>query len=114
MAKRKKPISIFNLPKEEVMKASSDIINNTQKEPTEAPRAKQIEKEPTPSPQPKKPVETPKKPQRKRKAAKTTPTGKRKFLYVDEVHHQSAKINAAMKGMKLQDYIAWLIINDSK
>lgn len=114
MAKRKKPISIFNLPKEEVMRASSDIINNTQKEPAEAPRAKAAEKEPTPSPQQKKPVEAPKKPAKRKKPTKLEPTGKRKFLYVDEVHHQSAKINAAMKGMKLQDYIAWLIINDSK
>lgn len=113
MAKRKKPISIFNLPKEEVMKASSDIISSTQKEPSEAPKPKETKKEPTPSKSQKKPVEAPKKAPKRRKTAKLEPTGKRKFLYVDEVHHQSAKINAAMKGMKLQDYIAWLIINDT-
>lgn len=114
MAKRKKPISIFNLPKEEVMKASSDIISNTQKEPAEAPRANEAKKEPKPKPARKKPTPKPKKPSRVKTIRDLEPTGKRKFLYVDEVHHQSAKINAAMKGMKLQDYIAWLIINDTK
>lgn len=114
MAKRKKPVSIFNLPKEEVMKASSKIITNTQKEPAEEPRLPKEEiKEDAPK-EAKKPVAEPKKPSRSRKKKKLEPTGKRKFLYVDEVHHQTAKINAVMKGMKLQDYIAWLIVNDTK
>lgn len=118
MAKRKKPVSIFNLPKEEVMKASSEIINNTQKEPVVPPQP-EVPKEqpktktkPKPKPVAKKPTPARKKASRTKKKTTLEPSGKRKFLYVDEVHHQQAKINAAMKGMKLQDYIAWLIEGD--
>ena len=112
MAKRKKPVSIFNLPKEEVMKASSEIITNTRKEATPPPRAEKPKPTPKPKPVAKKPTAARKKPIKAKKKATLEPSGKRKFLYVDEVHHQQAKINAAMKGMKLQDYIAWLIEGD--
>ncbi|MGK0388900.1 MAG: hypothetical protein ACI94Y_001633 [Maribacter sp.] len=112
MAKRKKPVSIFNLPKEEVMKASSEIIINTQKEPTGPSREEKPKLEPKPKPAEKKPPMARKKPIKTKKKVTLDPSGRRKFLYVDEVHHQQAKINAAMKGMKLQDYIAWLIEGD--
>jgi hypothetical protein len=112
MAKRKKPVSIFNLPKEEVMKASSEIITNTQKEPAQPPREEAPKEQPKPKSVVKKPPVARKKPNKAKKKVILDPSGRRKFLYVDEVHHQQAKINAAMKGMKLQDYIAWLIEGD--
>jgi predicted HicB family RNase H-like nuclease len=39
-------------------------------------------------------------------------TGKKMHLYVDEDHHQTAKINAAKRGMKLSEYIEFIIRED--
>lgn len=34
---------------------------------------------------------------------------RRKFLYVDVPHHKTAKLNAAKMGMKISEYIEFLI-----
>lgn len=39
-------------------------------------------------------------------------SGKLMHLYVDEEHHSRAKINAVKRGMKLGEYIEWLIRED--
>lgn len=36
-------------------------------------------------------------------------TERRKYLYVDETHHRAAKLNAAKMGMKLSEYVEFLI-----
>ena len=41
------------------------------------------------------------------KKAKTS--GKQMHLYVDEAHHREAKLQALKMGMKLGEYIEWLI-----
>jgi hypothetical protein len=33
-------------------------------------------------------------------------------LYVSVAHHRQAKIKSTVRGMKLQEYIGWLIEND--
>ncbi len=43
---------------------------------------------------------------------KTEKEGKLMHLYVDSEHHRQAKINATIRGMKLGEYIQWLIIQD--
>ncbi|MEO1262058.1 MAG: hypothetical protein AAFZ15_24855 [Bacteroidota bacterium] len=35
-------------------------------------------------------------------------------LYVDTMHHRQAKIGATMRGMKLGEYIEWLIDQDKE
>ena len=41
-------------------------------------------------------------------------TEKLKIIYVDAKHHTQAKMTAAMRGMKLMDYIEYLIEQDKK
>ncbi len=112
MAKRKKPVSIFNLPKEEVMKASSEIITNTNKENSVSETSIEKKEQLKPKATKTKKKTTQSKVKTLKALEKDQSNLKRKFLYVDEIHHQKAKVNAAIRGMKLQDYIAWLIEND--
>lgn len=75
------------------MAKSRKSVFNTGKPQAEVKReAKQIEKKVLGSPTP---------PQADK--------GKRKFLYVNAAHHSIAKQNAAKMGMKLGEYIEFLI-----
>lgn len=49
-----------------------------------------------------------------KKVKKSTPEKKDKLshLYVTTTHHRQAKIKSTVRGMKLQEYIGWLIEND--
>ncbi len=44
---------------------------------------------------------------------KTEKEGKLMHLYVDSEHHKQAKINATVRGMKLGEYIQWLVNQDN-
>ena len=45
-----------------------------------------------------------------------TKKGKEKLmhLYVNKTHHTQAKLNATLRGMKLGEYIEWLIAQDKQ
>lgn len=41
-----------------------------------------------------------------------SPSGDKKRLYVDAVHHSTAKVKSAKRSMKLSEYVEWLIDKD--
>lgn len=97
MAKARKPVSVFgSTSKEELESVSKKIMAKTAKPAVEPKHA------PTP----------PKKRTVKKKVEEVKV--KLKTLYIPEDKHQEAKINAARRGMKLNEYAAWLVSKDTK
>lgn len=93
MAKRK-PVSVFgSTSKKELEDVSKKIMEKTAKPATESKHS------PTPRP----------------KVTKKVPKIKEKLktLYLKEQKHQEAKINAARRGMKLNEYAEYLIDKDT-
>lgn len=50
----------------------------------------------------------------KQEVAEDIKKEKPQFLYVDKNHHNQAKINAVKRGLKLGEYIEYLIAQDTK
>ena len=53
-------------------------------------------------------------PEKQEEATEAPKAEKLKIIYVDTKHHTQAKTAAAMRGMKLMDYIEYLIEQDKK
>jgi hypothetical protein len=87
MAKNRKNVSIFDLPQEEVKQV-----------------AKQVQDEAMVTIPTKKQTMVP----------EATKTDKLKIIYVDVTYHSQAKATAAMRGMKLGEYIEHLISQDTQ
>jgi len=95
MAKKRKSIFDTDTSNDEI----KDAALNVQKETLPSPDKKEVrakkKNEATPSSLP-----------------KEGKSGKLMHLYVDGNHHKQAKVNATLKGMKLGEYIEWLIEQD--
>jgi hypothetical protein len=87
MAKNRKNVSVFDLPQNEIQQAAQQVQKDAL---ITMPMKKQ---EPV--------IEAPK-------------TDKLKIIYVDISYHTQAKATAALRGMKLGEYIEHLIEQDTK
>jgi hypothetical protein len=87
MAKNRKNVSIFDLPQEEVKQVAKQVQDEAM---VTIPTKKQA------------------------MVTEATKTDKLKIIYVDVSYHSQAKATAAMRGMKLGEYIEHLISQDTQ
>jgi hypothetical protein len=100
MAKNKR--SIWDIPQDEVVQAAKQVQQESIHHIPEREEEQVAVVEPNIAAEPLAALETPKieKPE------------KLQIIYVDTAHHTQAKINAAMRGMKLGKYVEYLINED--
>ncbi len=100
MAKNKR--SIWDIPQDEVVQAAKQMQQESIHHIPEREEEPIAITEPIIESEPVMVLETP----------KTEKPEKLQIIYVDTSHHTQAKINAAMRGMKLGKYIEYLIDKD--
>ena len=104
MAKRQRSIFESDTPFEEIQTVAKQVQQDTLEQIPPKEKEKKTVARKTKKTQPKK----------IKSVAKEKPKNEKPmYLYVDVEHHRKAKINAAVKGMKLGEYIEWLIDQDA-